>query len=142
LDRVGPILVVSREQYADPAVRKFSGDKACCTGLKFFAAFRIGSVHFQRCPWSAEIKGLGICIAGPIKSWVCGVLSFTELQPKEAVVRAFAFAVGPVEARVVNSRTFLLIERCDRTQATDATLRGLHQAEFLGASSGARKQAL
>lgn len=59
---------------------------------------------------------------------------FTATTENEAFVMRLAAAIGldvaPVEARIVQERTFLLVERYDRAIGADGIVRRIHQEDF------------
>jgi len=59
---------------------------------------------------------------------------FPATTENEAFVMRLAAAVGlevaPIEPRVVRGRTFLLVQRYDRTRAEDGSVRRIHQEDF------------
>lgn len=59
---------------------------------------------------------------------------FSATTENEAFVMRLAAAVGldaaPVEARIVQDRTFLLVQRYDRATANDGRVRRIHQEDF------------
>jgi serine/threonine-protein kinase HipA len=59
---------------------------------------------------------------------------FTATTENEAFVMRLAAAIGldvaPVEARTVQDRTFLLVQRYDRTIGDDGIVRRIHQEDF------------
>ena len=62
------------------------------------------------------------------------IARFTATTENEAFVMRLAAAIGldvaPVEPRVVNDRTFLLIQRYDRAIGDDGNVRRIHQEDF------------
>ena len=62
------------------------------------------------------------------------IARFAATTENEAFVMRLAAAVGldvaPVEARAVRGRTFLLVERYDRSMADDGQVRRIHQEDF------------